>query len=174
MARYDSGSFGVVERTWFGLTQKYGGSGTIIAVSGSATSVTHITRWMPKGPIKILRFGCQVLGTLSSPATGGAADWLPFKLYKTNSSGTATIVMGTAHLVAQDSGRTGLYSIASKSGSDLASQGVEDGRWLKITTATASTTAGVAAGGTVIGSMAFFVDWVRQFSSNWNVSEDYS
>ncbi len=174
MAIYDEAIFGVVERKWFGLTQKYGGSGTIIAVSGSATSVTHITRWQPKGPIKILRFGCQVLGTLASPATGGNADWLPFKLFKTNSSGTATIVMGTAHLVVQDTGRTALYEIASKSGSDLASQEVEDGRYLKITTATATTTAGVAAGGTVTGSMAFFVDWVRQFSDNWSRSGEYS
>lgn len=174
MAIYDESMFGVVERKWFGLTQKYGGSGTIIAVSGSATSVTHITRWQPKGPIQILRFGCKVLGTLSSPATGGNADWLPFKLYKVNSSGTATIVMGTAHLVAQDSGRTSLYSIASKTGADLASQAVEDGRWLKITTATATDTAGVAAGGTVEGSMAFFVDWVRQFSDNWSRSGEYS
>ena len=172
MAIYDESMFGVVERTWFGLTQKYGGSGTIITVSGSATNVTKITRWQPKGPIKVLRFGCKVLGTLSSPATV-TSDWLPFRLYKTNSSGTASVLLGSAHLVAQATGRTALYAIASKTGSNLASQEVEDGRWMKITTSSAITAAGTAAVGTIAGSMAFFVDWVRQFSTNWVKDDDY-
>ncbi len=173
MAIYDEAIFGVVTRQWFGLTQKYGGSGTIITLSGSATTSDKITRWQPKGPIKILRFGCKVLGTLSSPATADS-DWLPFRLLKTNSSGTASVVMGTAHLVAQASGRTALYEIASVSGSSLASQEVEDGRFLKIRTASATTANGTSNIGTILGSVAFFVDWVRQFSDNWNTSGEYS
>ena len=173
MAIYDESMFGVVERTWFGLTQKHGGAGAAIVLSGSATTSDKITRWQPKGPIKVLRFGCKVLATLSSPATN-ESDWLPFRLLKTNSSGTASVVMGTAHLVAQATGRTAINIIASVSGSSLASQEVEDGRFLKIRTASATTAKGTSNIGTIGGSVAFFVDWVRQFSTNWVKDDDYA
>lgn len=60
--RYDDAKHNVVERHWFGLTQKAGGSGTVLTFNES--EATKITRWYAKGPIQIRKVGVMTLATL--------------------------------------------------------------------------------------------------------------
>jgi hypothetical protein len=178
MSFYDEGKYGVVTRTWFGLTNKMGGqsSAALGPVSGSATSETIVTRWYPKGPIEVVKVGWLVVATASAAANAtGASDRarIPIEFYKSNANGTArsTLIASDGlkiHPIANT--LSPLWSIASKE--TIASAVVESGRFITIFAATAESNAGTAAaavGTTLVsGSFAFFVDWIPKFDANWS------
>jgi hypothetical protein len=177
MSFYDEGKYGVVTRTWFGLTTKMGGSGDVpvVPTAGSASSETLVTRWYPRGPIEVLKVGWRVVATASAAANAtGASDRarVPIEFYKSNAAGTArsTLIASDAiklHPVANTVGA--LWSVSSKE--TMASSVIEAGRFVTIFMATAESNEGTAAaaiGTTFIsGSYARFMDWIPKFNAKW-------
>ena len=180
---YDAAKYHNITRTWFGLTTKMGGqaSASIAPLTGSATTATLVTRWYPRGPIKVLKVGYLNVATASAAANATGATSrarIPIEFYKSNSSGTArsTLLGSDAITIAPVAiTQCPLWSIGSKAGSGLSSQEVEAGRFITIFAATAEDSEGDAAaarGTTMIsGSFAFFVDWVPKYdpsNEKWN------
>lgn len=177
---YSAAKFHNVQRTWFGGSTKLG-SGivpyTTLVASGS--SATVLTRYYPKGPIRVLKVGYQCVATASAAANAtGASDRarIPVEFYKSSAAGAArtTLIASTAikiHPVANT--LTPRWSIGSKE--TIASAEVEAGRFLDIYLATAESNEGTAAaavGTTLVsGSFAYFIDWVPKYdpsNENWN------
>jgi hypothetical protein len=100
---------------------------------------TLLKRFYPKGPIKLLKFGVQHI------ATQGGTE-VTVSLLR-NSSTLATVVAST------DSAP---WTIASKA---ISSKECAAGSYLTITT----------AGTVATGSVICFIDFVRSYSSNWDV-----
>lgn len=61
-ANYSSDIFGSIQRVWFGLTVKHGGSGAVLTFN--ETESTKVTRFYPRGPVEILKFGVYTEATL--------------------------------------------------------------------------------------------------------------
>lgn len=175
---YDDGRYGKITRSWFGLTDKVGGHTTTAFIhSGSATTKTWLARWYPKGPIKIVKMGWQILATASAIDNAtGASDMarMPIELWKSGNDGTTRQV-----LVASDAIKfhpteslPALWAIGSKE--TIASAKVEAGRFLTIFVATSESNEGTQqAARTSIstsGSYAVFIDWVPKFSSKWDTA----
>jgi hypothetical protein len=158
-ARYDDAKFGVVQRKWFGLTKKCGGDAASGFTFGTnaATVIDHVTRYYPKGPIKLLKFGALCLGTLSN--TLGTPDKITARLY-CDSGVEASIDLATD--MAQ-------YSISSVT--TFTSATIGPGSYLAIDTATADTDKGTDANnGTMSGTVAFFIDYHPIYhQSKWDV-----
>lgn len=171
---YSDDKYGVVERKWFGLTRKLGGETASGFTIGSGTTETFVHRWYPKGPVKVVKCGAMVLATLASAANStGSVDRqrLPIEFYKSSDAGTArSTLLGSTHVIMGDGGRTAQYGIASDI--DPASYEVEAGRFISIYAASANSDNGTAMGaiGTVLrtGTLAMFIDWKRQYDSNWD------
>ena len=157
---YDASKFGVVTRTWFGLTDKFGGGYTTMYTKGSATTVVKLKRHYPKGPIRILKMGLQVLATLGTPATA-PSDQFYWRLSKAGG------VIGTDLIAADTTNRVALYGIASK---ELTSTDcvIAAGDYISIKTSTPYTANGTVEAGTINGSFAFFIDWVPVNSKEWD------
>lgn len=157
---YDSGKYGVITRTFFGLHNKLGGGYTSAYTKGSATTTVKLKRFYPKGPIKILKVGLQVLATLGTPATA-PPDGFYYRL------GKGSGVIATDWVLAQTTGRIPLYGIASKP--ITATTGViAAGDYITIKTSTPYTADGTVEAGTINGSFAFFIDWVPVPDAGWN------
>ena len=166
---YDDSKFGVVTRTWFGLTDKFGGGFTsAYEMAGSASTKTFLTKWYPKGPIKIVKVGWRTLATASAAnnATGASGHALiPILFYKSSAAGAArNTLIASDHIPLHPTLPT-LFAIGSKE--TIASAEVEAGRFLTIFAASAQSNEGsvTAAIGTVTmgGSWAFFIDWIPKF-----------
>ena len=138
---YDNGKYGVIERKWFHLTPKWGGDAAAGDVFNETQSLA-LTKWYPRGPIDIHKFGVMTLGTL------GKGE----ELFSLGIDGTAT-VMGTVVASTTSAPAT----IASKAITDSLSAG----SYLTILAST-----NVCSTGTV----ALFVDYTRKFdaSGKWN------
>ena len=172
---YDAAKFHNIKRTWFGLTTKMGGqaSSSIAPLSGTATTETLVTRWYPKGPIKVVKVGYRNVATASAAANATGATSravIPIEFYKSSAAGAArATLLGSAHITIAPVAITQcpLWSVGSLEGSSLASQEVEAGRFVTVFAATAQDAEGdaAAAGGTtmVSGSFAFFIDWVPKY-----------
>ena len=134
--KYSSERFGIIERKVIGATKKVGGD-CAAGFTWNETESNLITRWYPKGPIKLLKIGALVLSTL-----GKGEQSLGY--YK-NTTRSATLVCSTT--AAQ-------YSIASKTVDiDLAA-----GDYINVLAST-----NVCSTGTV----ALFFDYRRTHSSKW-------
>lgn len=177
MSFYDEGKFGVITRTWFGLTNKMGGQGTALApLSGSATTEIIVTRWYPRGPITVKKVGYLCVATASAAANAtGASDraLIPIEFYKSSAAGvTRTTLIASDSIKIHPTTVTycPLWTLGSKE--TMASAEVEAGRFVTIFAATALSNAGTAAearGTTLVsGSFAFFVDWVPKFDPKWS------
>jgi hypothetical protein len=170
---YDDSKYGVIERTWFGLTRKLGGACASGFTLGSGTTEEVVTRFYPKGPIEVTKVGVMALATLASAANAtGSVDRqrLPVHFYKSNATGTkkSTLIAST-HVIMGDGGRTARYGIASNQAP--ASAEVEAGRYITIYLASANSDNGSAMGdiGTVLrtGTLAMFIDWKRRYGNDW-------
>jgi len=135
---YDDAKYNVIERQWFGLTQKHGGADTAFTVNES--EATKVTRWYPRGPIVVKKFGAKVLGTV------GKGEQV-FSLYKGTQRLGAVVCSTTA----------APYTIASDI--TIASGNVDAGSYLSILAST-----NVCSTGT----FAVFVDFVRRFKGDAN------
>ena len=167
---YDAGKFHVINRTWFGLTKKHGGDVAAAYTFGSATGVTHLTRWYPKGPIKVLKTGARVLATLGTPASNADVEYKPIRVYKSSAAGASlNTLIASYKIIAADTSRLALYGVASKE--TMASAEVEAGRYISIRSGSPTTADGTADNGTVNGSVAFFIDWRPHYdpsSEKWD------
>ena len=156
---YDDGIFGVVQRKWFGLTKKCGGdsAGGFTFGTTDATVIDHVTRYYPKGPMKLLKFGCLVLATLSNASN----DKITCRLYKDTGVEASLDAKNTSTDVSQ-------YAINSTV--TFTSATVGPGTFLAIDSATPDTDDGTAANtATTTGSVAFFIDYVPIFhTSKWD------
>jgi hypothetical protein len=164
---YDDGKYGVISRKWFGLTTKLGGDvqTTGLYTIASATAITHLARWYPKGPINIIKCGLRVLATLSTGATANQTEILPVRFYKSSAAGASmnTLIDSFSCYVGDHTSNPGQYGIAS-GGKALSSPEVEAGRYITIRTGTTTTAGGTESTvGTVDGTVAFFIDWVPRF-----------
>jgi len=178
---YDAAKFHVITRQWFGLTTKMGGecSAAIAPLTGSASTATLVTRWYPRGPIKVLKIGYLNVATASAAANATGATsraLIPFEFYKSSAALVArTTLLGSlvARIALVALTYTPLWNVASKT--DLASQEVEAGRFITIFAATPTDAAGDQAAGVgtcmVSGSFAFYIDWVPKYdpsNEKWN------
>lgn len=155
---YDDAKFGVITRTWFGLTQKNGGQDAAIVFS-SATTTTHITKWHPRGPIKIQKVGYLVQATMVGKATNKGRREFRFLTRGASASVVAKLLPATC-------GTVSAYTFNSTTSLTVAQ--VKAGEYVTIksgTPVTYTTTyaLGTAVQGTVNGSVAFFVDWVPTY-----------
>jgi len=168
---YDDAKYGVINRKWFGLTKKLGGDCADGYEIGSATAQTHLARWYPRGPIKVLKVGFMVLGSLSTPATNADVELVPLRFYKSSSAGASLdTLIASDGIVACDTGRNSQYEIASKE--TIASPEIEAGRFISIRTGSPTSGDGTVDNGTVGGSLAFFIDWIPKHegeNGKWDV-----
>jgi len=159
---YSDDKFGVIQRRWFGLTQKLGGADAVITFS-SATTTTHITRWYPRGPITIKKVGYLVAATMVGKATNKGRR--EFRFY---TRGASASVVGK--VLPASCGTVSQYTFNSTT--SLTVSQVKAGEYVKITSGTPRTykaagySSGTSVQGTVNGSLAFFIDYVPRFDAD--------
>ncbi len=137
---YDDAKYGVIERKTFGLTQKHGGDAAA-GFTFNETESTKVTKWYPKGPIQIQKFGTYALATLGKGEQlfGLALD-------------------GTRLTQVTASTTSAPYAIASVAVDD----GLSSGSYLTINAST-----NVCSTGTC----ALFIDFRRKYdSSGWDAT----
>lgn len=144
---YDDAKFGVIERVWFGLTTKHGGQAGS-PLTFNETEANKVTRWYPKGPIVIKKFGLRVLATM------GKGEEV-FTLFKNGSTSVGKVVAST----------TGApYSQpANAINSSPTVSTVPEGDYLTLLASTNVCST---------GSVAFFIDFHRAFDgadNEWDV-----
>lgn len=158
MGAYSDAKFGVVERHWFGLTKKAGGDAASGFTFGTtdATSQNQVVHFMPKGPIRMQKFGYYTLGTVSGGGTG--MDVIPARLRVNGSNESATVNIPTA---------AAPWSIGSTT--TFTNEVVDAGSYIDIITGTPQTADGTAANtATSSGTVAFFLDYTREYDqSKW-------
>lgn len=160
---YSDAQYSVIERTWFGLHLNKGGH--VAAASGytcgaeAATSNNHIERYYPKGPIRLLKFGIMVQKAVACTAT--AMDRVPFRLRVNASNETSNVYQADA---------AAAYTIASTT--TFTNPVVDAGSYIDIIQGTPQSGDGTeVVTGTVTGTFAYFIDWVREYSdSEWDRS----
>lgn len=156
---YEDSKFGVINRKWFGLTKKLGGdcaNGYTLATT-DATVISHLARWYPRGPIKMVKMGSFVLATL----VNASVDRVPVRLLTRGASASVGAVAYSAKT---------LFSFASET--DFTVSQVKAGEYISIRTGTPQTDNGTAANtATTTGTLAFFVDYVPTYDSTgkWDV-----
>lgn len=165
MGSYADGKFGVITRKFFGLTVKHGGETAAGFTFGTtdATKRVHVTRWRPRGPIKLLKAGILRLATF----THASSDLVPVRFRVRGASASLACTLyakQTATAVAAN-------TIASTP--TLAYRNIKAGEYLTIDSGTPRTDKGTAANtATCLGTAAFFVDYVPTFDSDnkWEVT----
>jgi hypothetical protein len=155
---YDDARFGVITRHWFGLTKKYGGETAAGYTLGTtdATVQTHIARWYPKGPIRIVKAGSFTLATLN----GSGVDRIVCRV-KSRGASASLVASFNCFSSAQ-------FSFASDEA--LTASQCKAGEYMTITTGTPETDNGTAKNtSTTTGTLAFFVDWTPKYDPvKWN------
>lgn len=160
---YDDSKFGVIRREWFLLSKKLGGYSTTARAGASrgcfgttdATSKTHVTRWYPRGPIKMLKAGSFVQATM----TQASSDLVQARLYTRGASAST----GCSWYVKSTSTAVSAFTIASTTTFTVSQ--VKAGEYISIKTGTPVTDKGTAANtATLTGTVAFFIDYVSTFS----------
>ena len=151
---YADAKYGVIHRKWFGLTKKMGGDVAAGYTLGAeaATKSSHLTRWYPRGSIKIVRFGAMVLATVTSTAT--AMDRIPIFIGKNGTRINSAIHLGVD---------AAPYAPYATVGTSLtATIPVDD--YININNGTPESGDGTdGVTGTPAGTVAFFVDYVPTF-----------
>jgi hypothetical protein len=161
--RYDESKYGVINRTWFGLTKKHGGNAADGYGFGTtdATTQTHLARYYPKGPIDIIKFGAKVLASI----TAGSQDYTDIITAKLLTRGGSASVAGTFSFDI-DGGTIAPHVFASVE--SLTAQ-CKAGEYVSIKTGTPLTNDGTAANtATTPGTVAFFMDWTPKYDGNRN------
>ncbi len=164
MGKYDDAKYGIIQRTWFGLTPKFGGetaSAITKGTTGTSLSITTVKRWYPKGPIRMVKAGYRVLATVSN----GSSANRPLKIITRGGSASAGCTVNPSSCT------EATYAVASTTTFTVSQ--VKQGEYLTFKWGTAktiksSTPSGTAKNSTVSGSVAIFVDWVPTFSTVWD------
>ena len=169
---YDDAKFGVIQRTWFGLSKKWGGdrpnarvaSGQGCFGTTDATSKTHFAKWYPRGPITMLKAGAMGLATI----VNASVDRIPMRVLTRGASASVGCSLYLTKLAPAGVASTITFSVRQ----------VKAGEYIAIKTGTPQTDNGTAANtATTTGTVAFFIDWVRRYDaagSKWDVSPTVS
>ena len=157
MGFYSDSNYGAIRRKWFGLTKKFGGdcaSGYTLGTT-DATTIDHLSRWYPKGPIRMLKAGHITLATI---AGGSAAfDRVPARIRVNGSteSGTFYVDDGAAPYAIGAAGSTVTFTDPV----------VDAGSYIGIRTGTPESDSGSEYNtATVTGTVAFFIDWKPEWA----------
>lgn len=165
---YDDSKFGVIQRRWFGLSKKWGGdrpnarvaSGQGCFGTTDATSKTHIAKFYPRGPVKLLKAGVMTLASV----TNASVDRIPVRVTTRGASASAgcSFYISAVPTVQAEISSTETFTVRT----------VKAGEYLAIKTGTPQTDKGTAANtATTLGTVAFFVDYVPTYDSSgkWDV-----
>lgn len=159
---YSDAKFGVIKRQWFLLSKKLGGYSTTARAGASrgcfgttdATSKVHVTRWYPKGPIKMLKAGSFVQATM----TQASSDLVQARITTRGASAS----VGCSWYVKSTSTAVSAFTTASTT--TFTVRQVKAGEYITIKTGTPVTDKGTAANtATLTGTVAFFVDYVDTY-----------
>jgi hypothetical protein len=162
MSFYSDDKYGVIKRQWFLLSKKFGGFSSTARAGASrgcfgttdATSKVHITRWYPKGPIKMIKAGSFVQATM----TQASSDLVQARI--TTRGGSAST--GCSWYVKSTSTAVSAFAIASTT--TFTVKQVKAGEYVSIKTGTPVTDKGTAANtATLTGTVAFFIDYYDTF-----------
>lgn len=154
---YADDKYNVVERKWFGLTKKYGGDCAAGYTLGTtdATAIAHLAKWYPKGPIRLVKAGSFTLATLD----GSGVDKIDARV-KIRGASASLAASWNAFASAQESFASDI---------SMTTTILKAGEYLSIRTGTPETDKGTVANtSTTTGTLAFFVDYVREYSANWD------
>lgn len=165
---YDDARFGVIQRQWFGLSKKWGGdrpnaraaSGQGCFGTTDATTKTHIAKWYPRGPIRLVKAGVMTLASV----TNASVDRVPVRVM---TRGASASLGSLFYINAVPTVQAEISSSVTFTARD-----VRAGEYLSIKTGTPQTDKGTAANtATTLGTVAFFVDYVRTWdpSGKWDV-----
>lgn len=170
--KYDDSKYGVITRKWFGLTKKCGGdaaAGFTFGTGDAGPDTTHVTRFYPKAPVDVIKFGFLTLGTLSC-----GASVIDRAISRLIGRGASASKMASVNLMAASTtvSQYTIGSIESSNTTDFPITRVKAGEYLAITTATKETDKGTDLGSTLTGTVAFFIDMVPAFSSNWDADKN--
>lgn len=159
---YDDSKFGVIQRQWFGLSKKWGGSVPNARVASGigcfgttdATVKTHIARWYPRGPVRMLKAGTFNIATI----TNASVDRIPVRVLTRGASGSLGCLFYNAK---------GNQAVVASTTTFTVRQ-VKAGEYITVKTGTPQTDKGTAANtATTLGTVAFFIDYVP----TWDVSK---
>jgi hypothetical protein len=162
---YDDAKYGVIRRTWFGLTPKVGGAqaaGITLGTTSTMTPITTPTRWYPdRGPVKFVKVGYRTLATISNASSSAR----PLRMLTRGASGSQ------ACLLRPNSCTQAAFSVASTTTFTVAQ--CKSGEYVKFQWGTSQTIKGGVAAGTMkknttLGTVAIFVDWVPMFGPQWD------
>lgn len=154
---YDDSKFGVINRKWFGLSNKWGGdtgnaANLYTLGTTDATVRTQLAKWYPRGPIKMLKAGSFVIATL----VNASVDRVPVRVKTRGASASLGCLFYSAKALAGVASTTTFTVSQCKAG-----------EYLSITTGTPQTDKGTAANtATTTGTLAFFVDYVPTYDSS--------
>jgi hypothetical protein len=170
---YDDAKFGVINRKWFGLTKKWGGdvaAGYTYATHGG-TSITHLARWYPRGPIKITKAGSMVIATLSN----ASSDLHKGRVRTRSGSASVAVqwyVKNTSTQIIQAVFASNTPNLTAKGTASNSVTQCKAGEYISIMTATPTTDKGTRVQATTSGTSAFFVDYVSKYDSTnkWDVT----
>jgi len=157
---YSAGKFQVRQRTYIGLTKKWGGAtaaGFTLATT-DATAIEHVAKHYPKGPMKLLKVGAFALATIGGSAGVDKID-CRFKVRGASASLAGSF---NANLESQ---------AAFGSDETMTAFKMKAGEYLSIRTGTPETDNGTVQNtATVTGTLAFFYDWVPLYDNggNWD------
>ncbi len=167
MPVYDDSKFNVITRKWFGLSTKHGGDYaadalTAFEVGSNATCVAKVARWYPRGPIEILKAGVMVVATLQKRV---ASNWeLRHRFFADGASASVGITVthdpGTATQVAP-------FVISSSV--TITRKRVKAGAYIRVKTATPQTDSNTRLTSSVLGTLAYFIDYRPLFDPKWSV-----
>lgn len=160
---YDNGKYGVINRKWFGLTKKFGGDcADGYTIGSAATCVAKVARWYPRGPIKLIKAGVMVLATLEKRV---ASNWeLRHRFFADGASGSVGITVTHDPTTA-----TKVAPYAISSGITITRARVKQGGYMKIKTATPQTSNSSRLTSSVLGSLAYFIDYKTMYNDNWEL-----
>jgi hypothetical protein len=156
---YDDAKFGVIQRQWFGLSKKWGGSVPNARVASGvgcfgttdATFKTHVRRWYPRGAIRMLKAGSFILATLST----ASATTITARLTTRGASASAGCTWNIKSVTAP---------AAFASTVTFTVRQVKRGEYISINSATPSGGANPNTA-TQAGTVAFFVDYINTYDT---------
>ena len=154
---YDDSKFGVIQRHWFGLTTKWGGSVVNTANlytfgTTDATARAQVAKWYPRGPVKMIKAGTMILATV----TNASVDRIPVRILTRGASASVGAVFYNAK---------GNQAVVASTTTFTVKQ-VKAGEYVTIRTGTPQTDKGTAANtATTTGTVAFFIDYVPTYDS---------
>jgi hypothetical protein len=160
---YSDAKFGVITRRWFGLSKKWGGdrlnargaSGQGCFGTTDATTKTHIAKFYPRGPVKLVKAGVMTLASV----TNASVDRIPVRVMTRGASGSLGCLFYISNVPT-------VQAEISSTTTFTAPQ-VRAGEYLSIKTGTPQTDKGTAANtATTTGTVSFFVDYVPIFDSS--------